>query len=162
MLGICLAMLETQEDKEKMERIFNLYRGLVFMIAKDYLKNDHDAEDAMQEAFLRIGKSLHNINNINSHKTKGYVVIVIENVCRNILKHNKKFEFVDIDDFANESLVAENDLEDMIEQKITIEQVKLAMEGLSERNQEILKLRYFYQLSNDEIAQTLKIDNANM
>ncbi len=162
MLGVYLSVLETAEDKAKIEEIYKEYKGLAFKIAVDFLKNDYDAEDAVQDAFLKICKYLHKINIINCHKTKGLIVIVIENVCKNILKRRKIVTFTNIDDCLDLEVISENSVEEMVERKITIEQVKEAMSQLSHDNQELIKLRYFYQFSNDEIAMILEIDSTNV
>ena len=53
---IYLQMLETPEEKSKFEQIYLEYRNLMFYVSKGILHNQQDAEDAVQEAFLKIIK----------------------------------------------------------------------------------------------------------
>lgn len=41
-------MLETADERLKMEQIFHTYGNLMFHVANKILNNDHDAEDAVQ------------------------------------------------------------------------------------------------------------------
>ena len=47
-------MIETEEDKVKFEQIYETYRDLMFRVASQILRNDHDAEDAVHQAFVSI------------------------------------------------------------------------------------------------------------
>ena len=40
-------MLETADERLKMEQIFHTYGNLMFHVANKILNNDHDAEDAV-------------------------------------------------------------------------------------------------------------------
>lgn len=54
MLTLYLQMLETPEEKVRFEEIYRKYRGAMFHVAEGILHNDQDAEDAVQNAFLRM------------------------------------------------------------------------------------------------------------
>lgn len=47
-------MLETADERLKMEQIFHTYGNLMFHVANKILNNDHDAEDAVQQALFSI------------------------------------------------------------------------------------------------------------
>ena len=52
----------------------------MYYTANNILKDSHLAEDAVHNAFLRIINNLEKIEDINSHKTKGLIVIIVKNV----------------------------------------------------------------------------------
>ena len=82
--------LETLVKKEPefvFETIFRLYYDKLFQIAKIYLNNKEDAEEIVQNVFLRLWDKLNlltGINNINS-----YLFTLTKNACLNFLKHRK-------------------------------------------------------------------------
>ncbi len=52
MLPIYLALLETEEEKQKFGLIYEKYRKLMHWVAKGILNDDRLAEDAVHEAFF--------------------------------------------------------------------------------------------------------------
>lgn len=155
MLLIYLNMLETDEDRAKMTQIYERYEGLVFSIAKGFLKNTQDAEDATHDAFLRIVKNISCLEDISSHKTKGFVVIVIENVCKNYLK-KKKAEVISFEQVEYE-IATDEDVETSVIENTTAENLRKKVDKLEPIHQQALMLRYSKQLSYDEMSKVLGI-----
>lgn len=54
MLTVYLSVLDTDEEKSKMEELYNTYKGLMLHIAFDILKDYDLANDALHNAFLKI------------------------------------------------------------------------------------------------------------
>ena len=59
MLNIFLSLIDSDEDKAKFSNLYEQYKNLMFYIARDILKDEHLAEDAVQEAFIRIAKNFY-------------------------------------------------------------------------------------------------------
>lgn len=53
---VYLQMLDAGGDERSFTRLYDKYRGLMFYVARQILKNDEDAEDAVHEAFCAIAK----------------------------------------------------------------------------------------------------------
>lgn len=51
-------MLEIADERLKIEQIFHTYGNLMFHVANKILNNDHDAEDAVQQALFSIYQNL--------------------------------------------------------------------------------------------------------
>ena len=62
MLDILLSMVETDDDKELVTRLFETYRQRMYNLAYGILQNNHDAEDAVSNAFIRLMNNLHKIS----------------------------------------------------------------------------------------------------
>ena len=56
MLAICLSMLDEQSDKELFTTFFTKYETRLYHVALHILRDPALAEDAAQEAFLRVAK----------------------------------------------------------------------------------------------------------
>lgn len=54
MLGFFLAILESEDDRRKFAAVYEQYHEKMEMIALHILENQHDAEDAIQNAFLQV------------------------------------------------------------------------------------------------------------
>ena len=51
---IYLMSIESQENQRKFVVLYEKYKYLMIKVAKDILKNEHEAEDAVHEAFFKI------------------------------------------------------------------------------------------------------------
>lgn len=77
MLAFYLSLVDSEEDKSKVEQIYYQYRNLMFYVARDVLRDEKLAEDAVHQAFIRIINHLDGVEEIVSHKTRCFVVIVV-------------------------------------------------------------------------------------
>lgn len=85
-----LQLIDTPDDKRRFEELYSRYERLLFVVANDVLKDPHKAEDAVNDAFVNIINNFEKISDITSPRTKRFVVIVVRNICFNILKKEKR------------------------------------------------------------------------
>ena len=76
MFCIVMAMAETPEDRNKLEKLFNLYEKMMYRIAYGILNHHHDSEDAVITAWERIAANLDKILEIDCPQTSFLIVIV--------------------------------------------------------------------------------------
>ena len=148
MLTFYLAMMNSPEEQDKFILIYNEYKDLMLNSANAILQNKFDAEDAVHEAFLRIIKNLHKIDEIFCPKTKGFVVIIVKNIAKTMYSRKNKVKTLElIDDIAG---IKNNEVADEIDAKFVSE----CIEKLPEKYREILLVKYYNQCT---ISQTAKI-----
>ena len=153
---IYLSMIELIEDKNKLEEIYNTYRQTMFYAANRIIRDEYLAEDIVHQAFLRIIDNLDKINEINCHKTKGFIVIIVENIAIDFYRKRKRennisFDEVEIyiEDLKSGDGFIVNDVEDAI--------LKLPLNYLT-----VFKLRFSHGYSYKEIAAILEISEVNV
>lgn len=71
MIALYLALVD-EEQKDKFEQVYYKYRNLLYYVAYEILQNERDAEDAVQEAFLRVAKNIAKISDTYSNETKNF------------------------------------------------------------------------------------------
>ena len=76
---IILMMVDTPEQKRKFAELYDRYRYLMFKIAVDILHEHHLAEDALQEAFVRVAKHMECIGQLEETATKRYLITITKN-----------------------------------------------------------------------------------
>ena len=86
---IYLQMIETFEDKNKFEELYLEYRNLMYRVAYKFLKQEQDAEDAVHYAFIKIAENIKIIEPV-SPRTRQYVVTIVENRARDVLRKRSK------------------------------------------------------------------------
>lgn len=151
MLGLCLALIDSEEEKSKFITLYEEYRHLMFYVAQEILNDEHHSEDAVQEAFLRIAKNFGKVGEISSPQTRNFVVIITKNVALTMLKKENTFSS---DDFIIEnSTEFTDDVFEVISNKILAEYIL----KLSEIHRTVLYLYHVYGYNIKEIANLLSI-----
>ncbi len=98
-------ILDTEEDKSKFELLYGQYKQLMFYIANEILHDENLAEDAVQQAFLKIINNFQKIHDVKCPQTKSYIVIIIKSISLDMLRRqnrHKDFSYEEIED--NEDL----------------------------------------------------------
>lgn len=54
MLLFCLSLIDTEEKRSRFEYIYLTYRQDMFRLANSILNNEHDAEDAVEDVFIKL------------------------------------------------------------------------------------------------------------
>lgn len=154
---IYLSLLDSEEEISKFELIYSTYKKQMYYTANNILKDSHLAEDAVHNAFLRIINNLEKIEDINSHKTKGLIVIIVKNVSIDIYRKNKKERdntiFIDdLDDINGYDEINKNDIWDL----------EIAISKLPENYKQVFLLKFSHELTDNEISEILDIKPDNV
>lgn len=154
---IYLNLLDSEEEISKFELIYSTYKKQMYYTANNILKDSHLAEDAVHNAFLRIINNLEKIEDINSHKTKGLIVIIVKNVSIDIYRKNKKERdntiFIDdLDDINGYDEINKNEIGDL----------EIAISKLPENYKQVFLLKFSHELTDNEISEILDIKPDNV
>src|SRR6266853_5258530 len=124
-------------------------------LARWLLRNEQDAQDVVQEAYLRAFKSVSGFNGSNG---RGWLLTIVRNTSYTLLKKNRA---ADLTTTFDEEIHA-SDRESVSPAAILVhaedaELIKNAMNALPAEFREILTLRHQEELSYLEIGEILKI-----
>jgi RNA polymerase sigma factor (sigma-70 family) len=130
-----------------MDAAYNLARWL--------LRNEQDAQDVVQEAYLRAFKSFSGFHGSNG---RAWLLTIVRNTSYTLLKKNRAVDLTttfdeEIHAVGHESVSPAT----ILEHAEDAELIKNAMEELPAEFREILTLRHQESLSYNEIGETLKI-----
>lgn len=136
-----------EEEKEIFIQSINENRLKMYKTAIAILKNEDDANDAIQEALYSAYK------NYNNLKEKAYfstwIIRIVINKCYDIINKNKKIAY--IDDSITENTTG---IEDNYEVENSLEWV---LNRIDKDLKEIVVLYYYDEISVSEIAKILEI-----
>ena len=68
----------------KFRNIYNLYKNDLFRLAISYTKNVSDAEDVIQEVFIKLYKNITDLH--NDEHIKYWLIVTTINTCKNLNK----------------------------------------------------------------------------
>ena len=155
MLTLYLSLLDTQEERDKFERIYTTYRPLLIHVAYDILHDTHLAEDAVQNAFFSIFRSLCAIDDSDCHKIKRFLVIVTENAAKDILRKKNRHPSVELEQVAPAVAITPDMLDG-----VAAEEIAKHIAALPEIYRIPLELKVYHGLSEKRIALVLGIGYA--
>ncbi len=137
-----------QDVKENfIQTVIDEYSNAVYKLCIIYLKNYHDAEDAVQEVFIKIIEKAPSFSS-DGHK-KAWIIKVTINHCKNILKRKKHETMLD-DNLA--SYVEKFDNKEILQSIFDL--------PLNYRN--VVYLYYYEGYSTKEISYILKKRDATI
>lgn len=155
MLTFYLALAE-DNDKRLIEVIYLRYKNLMLNRAYEILRDKALAEDAVHDAFMRIIRNTDKLGSADSPRTKGYVVIVTENVAKTMYTKSHKQNVVELDEAepAKENVAAQ------VEGKLTAQLVAQKIASMPDKYREVMLLKYLHNMSDKEISSSLKISQS--
>lgn len=132
--------------------LYDLYAGKMMTVCLRYASSKFEAEDMLQESFIRIFKYIDQFKYNGS--LEGWIRRIVVNCCIRCLEQ-KKIKFVQ-EEYAADKISTEHDgLESLNE-----EQILALIKALPEGYKMVFNLYIIEGYSHDEIAQILKITAA--
>jgi RNA polymerase sigma factor (sigma-70 family) len=136
------------------EALYNRFSPRMLGVCYRFAKNREDAEDMLQEGFIKVFTQIHQYRNEGA--LEGWIRRIVVHTCINILKKNKKFsESVDII-HANSVHVREEAIPSIMQAKQVVECIRSLPIGY----RTVLNLYAIEGYSHKEIAHMLDIEES--
>ncbi len=145
-----------QGDKAAFGKLIEAYQGPVYNLAYRMLNNSGEAEEAAQEAFIRAYTRLDSYN--PAHKFSTWMLSITSNYCIDLIRKRRAL-LLSIDEPlpAHPALQSEK-AKGPESQMVTNEQQEMVqdlLQELPEDYRQAVVLRYWYEMSYDEIAEVM-------
>lgn len=157
---------------QQFDVVFNQYGGFVYTIALALLKNRQDAEDAVQEVFIRVYRSLQNYDEVRG-SMESWLRTILLNYCRDKWR-KRSFLSIPISLLASRDDGEEGNWEEALGnvggrsgdesgpdmsllRRESNDELWAAVNSLSEKLRRVVVLRYYMGLSDNEVAETLDV-----
>lgn len=155
MLSLYLTMLDTSEDQNKFEVLYHLHKRTMLYVARDILKDNYLAEDAVHEAFIRVINNITKIGKADSSQTRYFLIVIVRNVSLTMLEKQRKNIFLD----DMEPVVGGPDnIEAQVFDTIECQKIIDALKLLPVQYRDVLYLRYVEEYKFPEIAHLLGLN----
>ena len=150
-------MLEAPDERLKIEEIFHTYGNLMFHVANKILNNDHDAEDAVQQAMFAIYQNLEKFSEIKCPQSRSFIVTIVERKAIDLYRAKQRNAVVPFEEeFIN---VPAPSVVDAAAERTDLAK---AMAMLPTRYRELLFLKFDNGYSEREIAVMCSMTEANV
>ncbi len=150
-------------DKAVFEEFYKLTSPKAYFLALKITQNEHDAEDILQESYI---KALEKLDEIDiSQNVMSWFCRIVANKSKDLLKSKKPLVFVDDDESFFEE-IPEDKAEFSPEENLNQEELRLevmaAIDELTSEKRACIMMMYFGEMSVKEIAESIEVPESTV
>ncbi|AUP77743.1 RNA polymerase sigma factor [Flavivirga eckloniae] len=143
-----------QNNRKAQLQLYNQYCDGMYIVAKRFLKDTAEAEDVVQEAFIKAFAKLHQFK---AEVTFGaWLKRIVVNKSIDLLK-SKKQQLVELDEVHLKVVDTTQNDEWLVDDAITLNDVKKAINELPDKYQYVVMLYLIEGYDHQEISEILNI-----
>ena len=143
-----------QNDRKAQMQLYNQYCNGMYIVAKRFVKDDMDAEDVLQEAFIKAFSKLHQFK--NDVTFGAWLKRIVINKSIDFLK-SKKQRLVELEEVHLKVVDTTNDDKWLVEDTITIDEIKEAINKLPDKYKYVVMLYLIEGYDHQEISEIMNI-----
>lgn len=139
------------------EIIIDKYSNLAYKIAINMLPSPEDAQDIVQEAYLKLYSHYKEYRKLQENEIKNILCKIVLNNCKDYLKSNKNLEKTSLEEISNINYFVTKD--NFLDNLITNENskyIKQEIQNLKHPYNKLLELYYIQEKNLDEIADMMQ------
>lgn len=147
-----------QGDKKAQEGLYLATNSAAYFVALKITKDEEESLDIVSDSYIKAFASLDKLE--NDEKFPAWFNQIVANRCRDYLKKAKPMHLSDMTEDGEEFELEDIDGEipdELLENKDVIECVRRVVESLPEEQRMCVILRYYDEMSLQEIADTLEV-----
>ena len=152
MIAGALAALDTEERRNELAEFYKENKNALYAFALSRTHNREKAEDAVQEAFLRISKYPEGFFALPVHKRMSYAVIVTGNAVNDILSQSAKS--AELPDTVEDNSLS---VEDVTLGNISAGELRAFIMKMPEVQRQAIILKIVHGMTTAEIANAMNV-----
>jgi RNA polymerase sigma-70 factor (ECF subfamily) len=131
------------------EQVFLPHLDAAYNLARWLMRNDQDAEDAVQEAYLRAYKAY---GRFRAGDGKAWLMTIVRNVCYTMIKKLRSHEAPEPFDEETHQVAGESERQEALQKEASAECLHAALEKLPDDFREIIVLHDLEGFAYKEVA----------
>lgn len=132
-------------------------REPLYRVAYYILESDQDAEDALQDLYVRLWNSRDTLDSILN--PKAYCMTMMKNEC---IDRIRRVQISKVSATQAESLPDDGNAQHSLEVKEQVEQVMKSMSLLTDNERKVLRMRVMEDMTYDEISERTGMNNLTL
>lgn len=154
--------MPTDDLSRQMEEIYRQYRSPMFRVALAVLRDEGLAEDAVQQAFLKIFQNFEKIDWDDCNKIRSFIVILVRNTAIDLYRRRKKESVISFEELERPLPDWESPVDERVISSLEGEEAARLLAQMDEKTRHLLVLRYYHGYRNKEIAELLGMTQAQV
>jgi len=152
-------------DREAFRKLFEENKNLIFSLAYRYTKNMEDAEDILQDTFIKAYHSLHTFQLQNNSTFSSWIYRICINCSIDFLRKNKKRKQSSDQNVEIQAVPSSHfstDPESPRKLSDVQEKLNQVLEKLSTRQRMIFILKHYQEMGTKEIAEYMNCSEGSV
>ena len=151
MFPLIFLLIQDKDDRTFMEGLYTQYHRLMYAQALQVLRNSEAAEDAVSESLIQLIKKISLLQTLPCNKLKSYVVITVKHTAITLLHRRQREQPAEDTAFLNIADMQRTD--DHVLEEAGIARIRAAIRSLPPREKDLMLMRYFRDMTDEEIAE---------
>lgn len=147
---IKLIKLIAKKDAHALRTLYRRYDRLIFGYSYKIVHNKAEAEEVVNEVFMKIWKNPQSYNTERKSKFSSWLIRVCHNKALDKLRVKKG---VNVEELKPELVCSPNLVENEIERKESITRLKESIKSLPIEQKQVIEMLYFDGLTQKEVAE---------
>lgn len=153
----------TEDNHEKIMALYDAHYKVMYYIAKEILKDDSLAEDAVSTTFIRLIENKDKINLPEVDKARTFLVTVVRNVAIDMRRRQQLIQFTPLEKVVEETVPDNREnVEGVIEYRETVKELEAIIVKLKKKYRDVLYLKVVKGMKDEEICAVLDISRENL
>ncbi len=136
--------------QEAISGLIGRYQDFAFNLSMKILRNREDAEEAVQDSFVKAIKAIRAFKRNASFKT--WLYRIVYNTAVNKYRQRKSDKVTLVEDMPEDKMTSSTGIPDKYDQQVWTLKIRQAFDTLLPENRVIMSLFYLEQMSIEEIA----------
>ncbi len=145
-----LLMIENEDDRQFLERAYIQYHRLMYAQALEITRSSEAAEDAVSESLIALINKISLLRTLDCNKLRSYFVITVRHTAISMLNRRKRERIAPDADL--EEIAGTVRTDERLLARAGVEAIKNAIRALPEREKDIMLMKFFREMSDEEIA----------
>ena len=146
-----------RNDRKAQLQLYNNYCDGMYSVAKRYLRHDAEAEDAVQDAFIKAFTKMHLFS--GDVAFGAWLKKIVIRTCLDVLK-KRKMNLVDLDSIQLKEPISDEESHWVFSNSISLDHIKNAIDKVSQNYKLVLNLYLIEGYDHQEISGILNINEA--
>lgn len=158
-----LVLRAKANDSNAFAELYAMTYNKVYNYARHYLRDDHMAQDAMQEVFILALKNIQKLNDPTLFTA--WLKRISFNVCYDMSKKLQKSTTLDYEALMQEIICDEqlySNPENTVQKKDEARRLDEALDTLPFNEKQVLIMRYFNEMKLEDIAAAMEISRSSV
>jgi RNA polymerase sigma-70 factor (ECF subfamily) len=148
---------ESAGEQTRFERIMLPHLNAAYNLARWLARNDHDADDLVQEAYLRAFRSFATFHGEDDSDGRAWLLTVVRNTCFTFLRRRGELTASEFDERLHGAADPAPDAESVLLNKAALASLNQCLEGLPLEFREAIVLRELEEMSYKEIGDIARV-----
>ena len=158
MLPILIMTIDDEDDRDFITRLFLQNERAMYSMAMKIVREYHAACDMVSQGCLKMIEKIDYLRKIDLKKRTPYILSIVKNESLMYLrKRRSEHVWLTDDERTLDSANASDDLETMFFLEVDIEILRKGIRRLKPRYRDLLEMKYFNEMNDEEISRQMGI-----